>query len=554
MPILLEAAVRVTLIAAALAFVLRLLRVHSPAVRHALWTALVMLMLLLPALTTWGPDIPIQMLPPPPRPTPVIATMTVPIRIGDFATTGEDFVPIGAPQHSPISALPWMTLLALVYAVGVVVLGLRLLTGSWQARALVRRATFFRGRLTSPGCATPVTIGFFSPTMILPTAWPTWPQNKLDAILAHEAVHVRRRDPLIQWIALLNRAIFWFHPLAWWLQQHVARLAEEACDAAVLADGHDPITYSQVLLECAETAALAGGRVQAVGMTMPGAVLSHRIEQILTASQHRPTSRRRVVCAALLCMIAGTIFVAAKPAQAPPTSPAFEVASLKRNSTVGGMLVLPPTPGLLRLINHPLSGLIASAYGVSEDQVVGPNWIRSARFDLLAKTGNSLPAVYDGPNSVRPMLRTLLEERFKLAVHHETKSVDKYALVMARSDGRLGPRLKRSATDCDAVKAQRAAPSAPGGPCGMLGSADHLIADSVSLSSLTGFLVGAGKFVDRDVVDQTGLVGRFSFNLDLDPSVSIFTALQEELGLKLKATAVPSDVVVIDHVEELIEN
>jgi uncharacterized protein (TIGR03435 family) len=126
---------------------------------------------------------------------------------------------------------------------------------------------------------------------------------------------------------------------------------------------------------------------------------------------------------------------------------------------------------MLRLINHPLSALIASAYSVSADQVVGPNWIRAARFDLLAKIGSNLSPVYDGPNSVRPMLRTLLEERFKLVVHHETRSVQKYALLLARSDGRLGPRLQRSATDCEAVKAQRAAPPVPGTPCTMLSSA-----------------------------------------------------------------------------------
>src|SRR4029077_4384687 len=162
MPILLEAAVRATLIATAFALVLRTLRVNSPAVRHGVWTALVVLMLLLPALTTWGPEIAVQMPPSRPGPTPVIATMTTPIHIGHFSTTVEDFAPTGAPQHSPARARPWMTLLALVYAVGVVVLGLRLLTGTWQARALARRATLLRGRLTSPSCPTPVTIGFLS--------------------------------------------------------------------------------------------------------------------------------------------------------------------------------------------------------------------------------------------------------------------------------------------------------------------------------------------------------------------------------------------------------
>jgi uncharacterized protein (TIGR03435 family) len=75
-----------------------------------------------------------------------------------------------------------------------------------------------------------------------------------------------------------------------------------------------------------------------------------------------------------------------------------------------------------------------------------------------------------------------------------------------------------------------------------------------SWHSLYDAQFGTGTFVDRDIIDRTGLTGRFSFTLELDPSVSIFTTLQEQLGLKLEPTAAPSDIVVIDHVEQLIEN
>jgi uncharacterized protein (TIGR03435 family) len=216
---------------------------------------------------------------------------------------------------------------------------------------------------------------------------------------------------------------------------------------------------------------------------------------------------------------------------------------------------------LLRLINHPLVGLIASAYNVPEDQIVGPDWIRTSRFDVLAKTPNNLPIAWDGPNSIRPMMRALLEERFKLTVHHETRSLSKYALVMARADGRLGPHLQhsiRSTADCQAMRAQRTAPQQPGAPCAIFRSSGSIVADSVPMAQLTSALVGpAGPgmgLVDRDVVDQTDLPGLFSFTLDLDPSVSIFTTIEEQLGLKLKSTTATSDVVVIDHVEHLIEN
>jgi beta-lactamase regulating signal transducer with metallopeptidase domain len=95
--------------------------------------------------------------------------------------------------------------------------------------------------------------------VVLPENWSQWPAAQLDAVLAHEHEHARRRDPLFQWLALLNRAVFWFHPLAWWLERRIAALAEEACDAVVLARGHDPRDYSEYLIDIT--------RVQISGLT-----------------------------------------------------------------------------------------------------------------------------------------------------------------------------------------------------------------------------------------------------------------------------------------------
>ena len=107
-----------------------------------------------------------------------------------------------------------------------------------------------------------------------------------------------------------------------------------------------------------------------------------------------------------------------------PTTPTFEVASIKpNNSGMPGVLVYPQA-GLLRSVNFSLAALIQSAYGVAVDQVVGgPDWVRTLRFDVMAKTPNDQAVVWQGPNSVRPLLQALLQERFKLAVHHETRSL-----------------------------------------------------------------------------------------------------------------------------------
>jgi hypothetical protein len=167
----------------------------------------------------------------------------------------------------------WRSCLAGIYLLGFCALLARLATGTVRAHTLVRRAANREGRLTSESCAAPVTVGWMNPTVILPEHWRRWPQAQLSAVLTHEDEHARWRDPLVQWLALLNRAVFWFHPLAWWLEFKLSALAEEACDAAVLARGHDPFEYSEYLLQIARAMQQTGARVNVMGMAMPGPFL-----------------------------------------------------------------------------------------------------------------------------------------------------------------------------------------------------------------------------------------------------------------------------------------
>src|SRR5262249_9229223 len=137
----------------------------------------------------------------------------------------------------------------------------------------------------------------------------------------------RRRDPLVQWIALLNRAVFWFHPLAWWLDRELSLLAEEACDAAVISKGHEPREYAGYLLDLARSA--TGLRI--LGMAAPGVSLRQRLIEILTNLPPYPVSKTRSAFSAVACIIAGSLFTFGSLVHAQLTAPAFEVASIKPN-------------------------------------------------------------------------------------------------------------------------------------------------------------------------------------------------------------------------------
>jgi len=215
-------------------------------------------------------------------------------------------------RKPPVPSLvwTWRNCLAGVYLLGFCALLARLATGTVRAHMLVRRAADRDGRLTSDSCAAPVTVGWLNPTVILPECWRRWPQAQLNAVLTHEGEHARRRDPLVQWLALLNRAVFWFHPLAWWLELRLSALAEEACDAAVLARGHDRFEYSEYLLQIARVVQQTGARVSVVGMAMPGASLPQRIRRILEGRPAQRISRMRMACVAMACAVVSTVFTA----------------------------------------------------------------------------------------------------------------------------------------------------------------------------------------------------------------------------------------------------
>ena len=293
-----------------------------------------------------------------------------------------------------------------------------------------------------------------------------------------------------------------------------------------------------------------------------------------------------VLAAAALAVAA----VAGVAAQAPKS---FEVASIKPSAPTPGDIMssiprMVPGNGRLTVTNLPLRLLIRIAHEVQDFQISGgPPDLMLAKFDITAKAEDgTAPTTTD----TLAMLRVLLADRFKLKTHTESKEAPIYALVLARGDGKLGPDLKPSTSDCAGKEAEtqkRVEELAKGGPA----AAASLLSGPPIPCTMMPMLAGAGSFgmrgngqklevllalltqaTGRTVVDKTGLTGLYDFELKFDPEVmlrmasqlglniptpnlppsdspALLTAIQEQLGLKLDSQRAPVDMLVIDHVE-----
>jgi len=193
-----------------------------------------------------------------------------------------------------------------VYAAGLAAMLYRLLAGWRAAQRIVGQSRPVSASVRETSLIrSPFTIGVFTSRIILPATWKDWSHQKLRAVLAHERAHVRRRDPLVSLAAHVNRAIFWFHPLAWWLERKLATTAEHACDDAGIRAIGEGRKYAEVLLDLADTVRRSGGRVSWQGAGIDGAgLLAERIDRILRGDLPRRVSRTRKAMVALGCAAA----------------------------------------------------------------------------------------------------------------------------------------------------------------------------------------------------------------------------------------------------------
>jgi hypothetical protein len=324
--VLLDASLRVVAVALASAAILFVMRIRSSHMRHRVWTGVLVAMLFMPLFVLAIPQFGVPVLPrrpagresrpatfpKPPSSAPHIRTEETP-RPAAAGARAEP-APSSAGPKAPVEAPPmvsftWPGAILTLYGLGVAVLLARLMAG-WVAMCRLigsSRVVCLPGGqsiLESDHVFSPVTCGVIRPRVILPRDWRAWSEQKLAAILIHEQAHVERRDPLIALMAGVNRAMFWFHPVAWWLERRIVTLAEQACDDVVVASRGRSEEYVAALVEIAETVRSGGGRYVPKGLGAHGrGALRQRIDRLLRGVRPQRLPFWRKTAVALLCLV-----------------------------------------------------------------------------------------------------------------------------------------------------------------------------------------------------------------------------------------------------------
>jgi uncharacterized protein (TIGR03435 family) len=561
----------------------------------------------------------------------------------------------GAVSGASETAPAWVRILpaaiSLVWSLGFSIALFRWALRWKRARTLVRRSAPLReGRelaawrrlgetgglpnpitiVSSTASMDPAVFGLFKSTLIWPSGLSSrLTDEELQAILLHELAHVRRRDNLAAVIQMAAESVFWFHPAVWWIGWNLVREREFACDEDVLRRGTASNVYAEAVLKVCEFC-LESPLACASGVT--GANLRKRIEAIMTNKAAKDLGLGKKLLMASVAafalgapIIAGIVSASGIQHPIPPRpadTPNWEIASLKPcppfaggvrgGRGAGGQRAGGPNanaPGALNMNCGPfvntLEQLIRQAYLAYADGQVndrsrnvyieGPSWIHSDRFEIQGEAeGAPSPAMMRGP-----MLQALLEDRFRLKIHAETRDVPVYELTIARSGLKLQPLAEGSCEELDPFTLPRNRPmritpdefeeilqTNQKPACGLVGISSWGLEDNSRTihGRAMGFpqlAVVLSQGMDRPVIDRTGVTGLFNLRLrfakdqntagfgppspppgtSTQPTASaapsgpsIFTAIQEQLGLRLEPTRGPGEFLVIDDVRRPLEN
>lgn len=530
------------------------LRGNSARVRYWIWVA-ASLKFLLPfsVLIAWGGQVPW-------RSAPVASPARLSIALDQASQPFTISTASSASFASqPAESLP--LILATIWAIGFLGIGCTAWLRWSRIRSAVRAGSRVPLGLSVPAIASssflePGVFGVFRPVLLLPAGFfeHLSPQQQ-DAVIAHELCHVRRRDNLIGAVQMFVEAVFWFHPMVWWIGRQILREKERGCDQEVLRLGSEPGTYAQSILKVCElylespVACMSG---------VSGSDLRSRIQEILShrAAVRMGAMKRIALAASALAALATPILVGHLRAQ--PV--AYEVSSVKAsppgNVRDTGGIQMRFTAGGFTASNAGLVDLVTRAYNLDEWQVLGgPEWSRPKgmsnddRFVVDAKSASKATIAES-----RRMLQTLLADRFKLQFHHESKTQTVYDLVVAKG----GPKMQ--AIKVDDYQGNLITRCCRGG----MYMDRTTMADFASSFTLLG--------VHTTVRDRTGLKGVYKFELHWSPeefrsgekqdsaangeqaferdAPSLAEAMRQQLGLALVAAKGPVEFMVIDHAEK----
>jgi uncharacterized protein (TIGR03435 family) len=486
-----------------------------------------------------------------------------------------------APEVAPHEANHWPVFLAAAWVCGF----LSVLFSWWRQwrriHVAVRTAKpagllFGIKTMSSPTLLEPGVFGVFRPVLLLPEGIAErLKPDQLEAIVAHELCHVRSYDNLAAAIHMLAEAIFWFHPLLWWIGKRLVDEREVACDEEVLRLGSEPQVYAESILKVCKLY-LESPLDCVSGIT--GSDLRKRIRIIMT----HPVSLKLNVGRKLLLTLAGMAAVTAPIVVGVLNAPriraqsqVFEVASVKPSGPSDGGMKSADGKGRgasfgleHRRLNVRLNlyALIVNAYTlrgcppfgeVSGCTLLsgGPDWLRKDLFEIVAKMPDDSPDytsmqfVNGHAPQLQLMLQALLADRFHLKLHRETKELPVYALVI----GKKGPKFKKAAESEESKVFFKGSVQANGQE--MI----HLVGKNSSMQELVDLYA---KFMDRPMIDRTGLKEKYDFTMEYEANTdapgpfakltgpALFKAFEDQAGLKLEATKGPVEVLVIDHAEK----
>jgi uncharacterized protein (TIGR03435 family) len=450
---------------------------------------------------------------------------------------------------------------------------------------------------------TPTVIGWLRPIVLLPmAALSGLTPQQVEAVLAHELAHIRRHDFLINLLQTLAETILFYHPAVWWVSRRIRSEREHCCDDVAVSVCGDATEYAAALTELASWSIAH----PPLAMAATRGPLLNRVRRLLRLPEtERRMSRTTLAVAVVITTTAGVVALGAiLKAQPIASGGAGRFGPPEINEMLGFELFPSPVrlPGedpsgargwtltvgsgpILSLMGFTARGVIREAYGLGPMAVVGvPQWMDQETFDLTVPADLTIVDGHTDPEQVQSALRRYLEGTLGLMTHRETRPFPAYALVPANADGRLGPSLRASTIDCFAggVNPRPNADPATIGPvlrqrfqtrriCGIDNNFFGLSGARVTMAEL------AREFhrqhyplePDREIVDRTGLTGAYDFELRfgalplaaighanyrigrlLEPFGlrSVFTALPEQLGLKLVASTVSHEVLVIDQI------